>query len=204
MSIIILASGNRGKISEISALLHDFDPSIVVRGMDSFPDLGEIEETGTTFLENSQIKARTVCAATGLVTIADDSGLEVDALSGGPGVYSARYSGPDATDERNNAKLLEQLQGVEMERRTARFRCVIFAQAPNSAELTAEGVWEGRILTAPRGRGGFGYDPLFLDEQSGMTAAELDPREKNRRSHRGKAMARLLQSWPAFWKQSLR
>jgi XTP/dITP diphosphohydrolase len=204
MSIIVLASGNRGKISEISALLHDFDPSIVVRGLDSFPDLGEIEETGTTFLENARIKARAVCAATGLVTIADDSGLEVDALSGAPGVYSARYSGPDATDERNNAKLLEQLKGVEMERRTARFRCAIFAQAPNNAKLTAEGVWEGRILTAPRGRGGFGYDPLFLDEQAGMTAAELDPREKNRRSHRGKAMARLLQSWPAFWKQSLR
>jgi XTP/dITP diphosphohydrolase len=200
MPVVVLASRNRGKIAELSTLLRAFDPLITIRGLDEFPDLGEIEETGATFLDNARIKARAVCAATGHMTVADDSGLEVDALSGGPGVHSARFSGPDATDERNNAKLLDALRNVDWNSRTARFRCVIVALAPSGAELTADGAWEGRILTAPRGRGGFGYDPLFLDEQSGMSAAEMNAGEKNRRSHRARAMARLLQDWPAFWK----
>jgi XTP/dITP diphosphohydrolase len=200
MPVVVLASRNRGKVVELSALLRAFDPLITIRGLDEFPGLGEIEETGATFLDNARIKARAVCAATGHIAVADDSGLEVDALSGAPGVYSARFSGPDATDERNNAKLLDELRNVDWTSRTARFRCAMVALAPSGAELTADGVWEGRILTAPRGKGGFGYDPLFLDEQSGMSAAEMDSGEKNRRSHRARAMARLLEVWPAFWK----
>jgi XTP/dITP diphosphohydrolase len=202
MPEVVLASRNRGKIAELTALLHAFDPSIIVRGLDDFPSLGEIEETGATFLENARIKARAVSEATGYVAIADDSGLEVDALSGAPGVYSARYSGSDATDARNNSKLLDNLRGIDREKRTARFRCVMVAMAPSGAELDAEGVWEGRILTSPRGQGGFGYDPLFFDEQTGLSAAQMDPREKNTRSHRAMAMARLLQGWPAFWKHA--
>jgi XTP/dITP diphosphohydrolase len=200
MPVVVLASRNRGKVVELSALLRAFDPLITILGLDEFPGLGEIEETGATFLDNARIKARAVCAATGHIAVADDSGLEVDALSGAPGVYSARFSGPDATDERNNAKLLDELRNVDWTSRTARFRCAMVALAPSGAELTADGVWEGRILTAPRGKGGFGYDPLFLDEQSGMSAAEMDSGEKNRRSHRARAMARLLEVWPAFWK----
>ena len=201
MHEIVLATGNKGKITELTAILHAYDPSIVVRGVGEFPGIGEIEETGTTFLENARIKARAVRDATGRVAVADDSGIEVDALSGAPGVFSARYSGSNATDERNNLKLLEELRDVSWERRTARFRCVMVALSPSGDELHAEGVWEGRILTAPRGRGGFGYDPLFLDEQTGLSAAELPPEEKNRRSHRAKALACLLQNWPAFWKR---
>jgi XTP/dITP diphosphohydrolase len=199
---IVLATRNRGKIAELAYLLRAYDSMITVRGLDEFPEIGEIEETGSTFVENARIKADAVCSATGLVAIADDSGLEVDALGGAPGVYSARYAGIDANDERNNAKLLDALLGVGHERRTARFKCVMVAKAPTGAELVAEGVWEGRVLPSPRGNLGFGYDPLFLDEQLGLSAAEMPPEVKNRRSHRGKAMALLLEHWPGFWIQA--
>jgi XTP/dITP diphosphohydrolase len=200
---IVLATRNRGKIAELEHLLRAYDPAISVRGLDEFPGIGEIEETGSTFVENARIKAVAVCKATGLIAIADDSGLEVDALGGAPGVYSARYAGLDATDESNNAKLVNALLEVERERRTARFRCAMVAKAPTGAELVAEGAWEGRILPSPRGTMGFGYDPLFLDEQLGLSAAEMAPEVKNGRSHRGKAMARLLEHWPGFWIQAV-
>ena len=194
---VILATRNRGKIAELEALLAS--SGVHVLGLDAFPEIGEIEETGATFAENARLKARTVAQATGLVALADDSGLAVDALSGAPGVYSARYSGENATDAANNAKLLEALADVPEDRRGCRFHSVVAAHAPNGAEILAEGRWEGRVLTSPRGQGGFGYDPLFLDPELGRSAAELAPAEKNARSHRGSALRALLHHWPAFW-----
>jgi XTP/dITP diphosphohydrolase len=194
---IVLATRNMGKIAELEALLAGF--GVAVLGLDAFPDIGEIEETGATFAENARLKARTVALASGLVALADDSGLAVDALSGAPGVYSARYSGENATDATNNAKLLAALEGLPEAERGCRFISVVAAHAPNGAEILAEGRWEGRVLFAPRGQGGFGYDPLFLDPELGRSAAELSPAEKNARSHRGQALRALLQDWPAFW-----
>ena len=194
---VVLATRNAGKIAELSALLAGF--GVAVLGLDAFVHIGEIEETGTTFAENAALKARTVAQATGLIALADDSGLAVDELSGAPGVYSARFSGEGATDAANNAKLLDALAGVPESRRGCRFFSVVAAHAPNGAEILAEGRWEGRVLTSPRGTGGFGYDPLFLDPELGRSAAELAPAEKNARSHRGRALRALLADWPAFW-----
>lgn len=194
---VVLATRNKGKVAELEALLASF--GVHVLGLGAFPDIGEIEETGATFAENSRLKARTVAQATGLIALADDSGLAVDALSGAPGVYSARYSGPEATDATNNAKLLAALAEVPESERGCRFISVVAATAPNGAEILAEGRWEGRVLEAPRGQGGFGYDPLFLDPELGRSAAELSPGEKNARSHRGRALRALLKDWPAFW-----
>jgi XTP/dITP diphosphohydrolase len=197
---VVLATRNAGKIAELEALLAGF--GLTVLGLSAFPEIGEIEETGSTFSENAGIKARTVAQATGLVALADDSGLEVDALSGAPGVYSARYSGPEATDATNNAKLLHALKDVPEDLRTCRFVSVVAAAAPNGAEAFARGQWEGRVLTAPRGTGGFGYDPLFFDAEAGATAAEMTKETKNGRSHRGKALRALLAAWPDFWARS--
>jgi XTP/dITP diphosphohydrolase len=194
---VVLATRNKGKIAELEALLAGFGLHVV--GLGAFPDLGEIEETGATFAENARLKASTVAQATGLVALADDSGLAVDALSGAPGVYSARYAGQNATDATNNAKLLAALAGVPEAQRGCRFVSVVAAIAPSGAESLAEGRWEGRVLHAQRGQGGFGYDPLFLDPELGRAAAELSPQEKNARSHRGQALRALLQDWPAFW-----
>ena len=194
---VVLATRNKGKIAELEALLSGY--GLHVLGLGAFPHLGEIEETGATFAENARLKARTVALATGLVALADDSGLAVDALSGAPGVYSARYSGENATDAANNAKLLDALKDLPEPQRGCRFVSVVAAHAPNGAEIMAEGRWEGRVLTSPRGTGGFGYDPLFLDPELGRAAAELTAAEKNARSHRGQALRALLQDWPAFW-----
>lgn len=197
MKHIVLATRNKGKVAELEAMLGGF--GISVQGLDAYPEIGEIPETGTTFEENAAIKARAVAQATGLVALADDSGLEVDALSGAPGVYSARYSGEGATDESNNAKLLDALKDVPEEQRGCRFVSVIMAAAPNGAEAQARGEWSGRVLTAPRGSAGFGYDPLFLDADAGQTAAEMAPQDKNARSHRGRALRALITVWPNFW-----
>ena len=194
---IVLATRNAGKIKELNDLLAGFGLAVI--GLDAFPQIGEIEETGATFAENAALKARTVAQATGLVALADDSGLVVDALDGAPGVYSARFSDPGATDARNNEKLLRVLQGVPEQKRTCRFVSLVAAVAPSGAEIFAEGRWEGRVLTAPRGEGGFGYDPLFFDPELGKSAAELVREEKNARSHRGRALRELLKSWPDFW-----
>ena len=151
------------------------------------------EETGTSFLENALLKARHAASASQAAAIADDSGLEVDALGGAPGIYSARYAGAGADDAANNAKLLGALKAVPPQTRSARYRCVLVFVAGDAdpAPLTAEGVWEGVIVNSPRGSAGFGYDPHFWLPELKMTAAELDPGEKNRRSHRGMAL-RLL------------
>lgn len=197
---VVLATRNNGKIKELAALLAPLGVTVV--GLADFPDIGDIPETGDTFLENARIKARAVCQATGLVSLADDSGLCVDALAGAPGVYSARFAGEDATDAANNAKLLAALAHVPEKDRTCRFVSVVVAASPDGRELAAEGTWEGRVATVPAGNGGFGYDPLFFDPAAGRTAAELTASEKNARSHRGKALAKLVADWEAFWRQA--
>jgi XTP/dITP diphosphohydrolase len=200
---LIVATGNPGKLLEFRALLADLPFDI--------RSLGELgiaspEETGASFLENALLKARhaataAAAAAAGLhgapargcAAIADDSGLEVDALGGAPGVFSARFAGLGADDDANNAKLHSALAGVPAEQRRARYRCVLayVAGADDTAPLIAEGTWEGRILDAPRGSGGFGYDPYFWLPELGATVAQLDLDEKNRLSHRGTAMRAL-------------
>lgn len=193
---VVLATRNKGKIAELHALLAGL--GVEVLGLGDFPEVGEIPETGTTFLENARLKAQAVCRATGLVSLADDSGLCVDALQGAPGVYSARYAGEHASDADNNAKLLAAMAHVPDTQRACRFVCVMVAAAPDGRELIAQGVWEGRLATSPAGQAGFGYDPLFIDPDLGRTAAELAPDEKNARSHRGKALAEVVARWASF------
>ena len=186
-----MASSNPGKLRELSRLLEGLGVVIVPQS-----DYGveDAEENGTTFRENSYIKARHAAAATGLPAIADDSGLVVDALGGRPGVYSARYAGPNATDRDNVARLLAEMASVPDDARGAAFHCVATFVVPGDEKpLVAEGVWRGSILRAPRGEGGFGYDPVFLDPDSGKTGAELDRDAKNARSHRGKALRHLVE-----------
>ncbi len=185
-----MASANAGKLREIARLLDGLN--IKVQAQSDF-GVEDAEETGTTFAENSLIKARHAAAATGLPAIADDSGLAVDALQGAPGVYSARYSGADATDEKNVAKLLEAMRDVGEPSRGAAFHCVAtFVLPDESRPLVADGEWRGAILTAAKGDGGFGYDPVFLGSASGKSAAQLTPDEKNARSHRGQALRKLI------------
>jgi XTP/dITP diphosphohydrolase len=206
--VIVLATRNKGKIQELSGLLKDF--GLEVKGLDSFPEVPEVAETGVTFEENALLKACTVSKATGLIAVADDSGLEVDALGGRPGVQSARYSDEDnqgressgrERDARNNQKLLRELAAVPEAKRTARFRCVMAACAPQGESITASGAWEGRIAAEPAGEQGFGYDPVFFDVELRCTAAELRREEKNARSHRGRALRKLLEAWPGFWNE---
>jgi XTP/dITP diphosphohydrolase len=199
---LVIATANPGKLREFQALLEGL-PFGKPFGMPFAPvaqaTLGvrAPEETGTTFAENALLKARHAAAASGAAAIADDSGLEVDALGGAPGVYSARYAGktgdPAAVDAANNEKLVAALRGVPFEARSARYRCaLVYLQGPDdAAPLHAQGVWEGFILEAPRGSGGFGYDPYFWLPELGVTAAELEPERKNRLSHRGTALAAL-------------
>ena len=184
---LVLASRNRKKIKELETFLSEISSDITVLSLDDIGFHDEIVEYGATFAENSRIKA-SVPAELGYIGVADDSGLEVDALGGEPGVYSARYSGEGANDEKNNKKLLAALAGVPDEKRTARFRTVVTCIFPDGDEIQAEGVCEGRILESPRGQDGFGYDPLFWYEPLGKTFAELTPDEKNSVSHRGRAM----------------
>ncbi|MDR0827742.1 MAG: RdgB/HAM1 family non-canonical purine NTP pyrophosphatase [Desulfovibrio sp.] len=201
---IVLATRNRGKIGELAVLLRPF--GLEVLGMGAFPEIGEIEENGSSFAENALLKARTVAAATGFVALADDSGLETDALAGAPGIFSARYAvaaHEAASDRRNIEKLLQDMHGVAAEKRGACFRCCMAARAPGGEEILAEGAWEGRITQAPAGGNGFGYDPVFFDPELGCTAAQMSGEEKNRRSHRAAAAARLLKLWPEFWEKWL-
>lgn len=183
---VVLASANRGKAGEIEALL---GPAWEVRLQAEF-GVEPVEETGSTFLDNALLKARHAAAASGWPAMADDSGLEVDALCGAPGVRSARFAGATASDAENIERLLADMTGVPDDRRTARFRCVIVLvrSAFDTQPLIAEGCWEGRITRQPRGRGGFGYDPVFEDPATRLTAAELPAEEKNLRSHRGQAI----------------
>lgn len=195
---VIIATRNQGKAREIRTLLQDFDVRVLT--LDDFPEIDEIPETGQTFEDNALIKARTVARLTGTTALADDSGLEVEALSGAPGVFSARFSGPAATDAQNNALLLSKMEDVAWGERGARFVSVIAVHVPfmGGRELLARGTWTGRIIRDPRGANGFGYDPLFLDEELELTAAEMEPAEKNKRSHRAAALRRLLESWKNF------
>lgn len=186
---IVMASSNAGKLREISEILGDLDIEVVPQS-----DFGvtDADETGSTFAENALIKARHAAAATGLPAIADDSGLAVDALDGRPGVYSARYAGPNASDDSNNDKLLAELEGVADKDRGAAFHCAACFVASGDAEpVTASGEWRGRILHERRGGRGFGYDPLFLVPELGCSSAELSAEEKNARSHRGRALREL-------------
>ncbi|MDU4960158.1 MAG: XTP/dITP diphosphatase [Sporomusaceae bacterium] len=187
---LTVASKNAGKIAEIRAAFSSL-PFTVIPVSDC-GDFAEPEETGATFAANAELKARYYAAATGTVCLADDSGLEVDALDGAPGVYSARFAGPEADDAANNAKLLRLLAGIAPERRTARFRCVLVCFDPCGEMLTADGVCEGVILEQPRGNGGFGYDPLFYLPVLGKTLAEITLAEKNALSHRGAALRALV------------
>jgi len=187
----VLATGNPGKAKEFKRMLGERYRIV----LQSELNLEAAEETGTTFLENALLKARFASLQSGKPAIADDSGLEVDALDGAPGVFSARYAGEDATDADNNAKLLEALHDVPEAKRTARFRAVVVyvEHAEDPQPIVAEGAWEGRIAFAASGQGGFGYDPLFIDtaDAQGRSSAELTPAEKNARSHRGQAVKHL-------------
>ncbi len=185
-----MASGNPGKIREIARLLSGLGIEVVAQ---SEFNVEEADETGKTFAENSLIKARHAAAATGLPAIADDSGLAVDALDGAPGIFSARYAGPGATDDMNIDKLLAALLDVEMSARGAAFRCAAsFVTPGDEIALVCEGDWRGSILPARQGDGGFGYDPVFFDPESGVSSAQLTPEQKNARSHRGKALRGLV------------
>ena len=189
---LVLASGNAGKLAELQCMLAGLPLQIVPQRE---LGVGDVPETGLTFVENALIKARHASAVTGLPALADDSGLIVDALDGAPGLYSARYAGSPTDDVANNAKLLDALHEVPAERRSARFYAVIvlLRHANDPQPLICEGSWEGRIIDAPRGSHGFGYNPVFLDETLGLTAAEMLPEQKNGRSHRAKALQLLLQ-----------
>lgn len=187
---VVVASANAGKLRELDALLRPLGWDLVPQqrlGVEPAP------ETGTTFAENALIKARHAARAALLPALADDSGIEVDALGGRPGVWSARYAGEQATDRENLEKLLAALQGVPPERRTARYRCVMayVRDAADPSPILGVGCWEGRIGTVPRGKGGFGYDPIFLPQDGNRTAAELEPAEKSAVSHRALALSSL-------------
>jgi XTP/dITP diphosphohydrolase len=188
---LVLATGNPGKLREMRAILAPWD--VDVRALSEFT-AGAAEETGASFVENAILKARHAAAASGLPAIADDSGLEVDALHGAPGIYSARYAGEGADDSANNARLLHELESVPDDRRTARYRCaLVYLRWPaDPAPVVAQASWEGRIGRVPRGAGGFGYDPLFLVGKGSLTAAELDADRKNEASHRGQALKALV------------
>lgn len=189
---ILIATRNPGKVREFALALAPEGFEVV--GMDEFDDPGEIEETGATFEANARLKAEGYSAHTDMLVLADDSGIEVDALDGRPGVQSARYGGPESDDEDRCRLMLQELEGVPDEKRTARFRCVLAVARDGRTIATFDGVIEGRINHAPVGENGFGYDPLFFHPPSGCTTAQLSPEEKQRVSHRGKAIAKLLEA----------
>ena len=188
---VVLASNNAGKLREFNALLAGLDFEIVPQSRFNVP---EVEETGLTFVENAILKARHAANLAQGPALADDSGLEVDALHGAPGIYSARYARPGASDTENLEKLLSMLNGVPEEARSARFQCVLvyMRHALDPTPLICQGTWEGRILAAPRGTHGFGYDPVFFVPTHGCTSAELPPETKNALSHRAQALQSLL------------
>ena len=198
MQRLVIATGNPGKLAEIREVLGDTGIELV-----SQRELGiaDADETGTTFIENALLKAHQAARLTGLPALADDSGLIVDALGGAPGLVSAHYAGVLHDSARNIDKLLRELEGVPTERRSARFYSVIVVlRSPQDpAPLIVEGTWHGRILEAPRGSGGFGYDPVFYDPARGSSAAEMGPTLKNRLSHRGQALHALRERLPQLW-----
>ncbi len=194
--LLVLATNNRGKLLELQTLLSPLAIEVVPQSQ--FTSVAA-EETGLSFVENAILKARHAARASGLPAIADDSGIEVDALRGAPGIYSARYAGAQASDQENLEKLLRELRDVSAERRTARYCCALafMRWETDASPLVCQASWEGRIIDAPRGTGGFGYDPIF-EVEPGVTAAELSADEKNRRSHRGKALRQLATELDRF------
>jgi XTP/dITP diphosphohydrolase len=189
---LLLATRNAGKLAELQRLLSDAVPGVEVVGLDAVGDVPETVETGATFAENALLKARDATRATGLPAVADDSGLAVDALNGMPGVLSARWSGRHGDDDANTALLLGQLADVPDERRGAGFVCAAALATPDGLEHVLERQWRGRVIREKRGTNGFGYDPVFVPEGLDVTSAELDPAEKDARSHRGQAFAALV------------
>ena len=191
MSKIVLATGNQGKVREMADVLSDFGFNVVAQ---SEFNVSDVAETGTTFIENAIIKARHAAKETGLPAIADDSGLEVDALNGAPGVYSARYSGEGATDQKNIDKMLTAMEGIPAEKRTARFHCVLVLMKHENdpTPLICHGSWEGHITTEQQGENGFGYDPIFWVSEDNCSSAELEPARKKQLSHRGQALKKLF------------
>lgn len=190
---LVLASGNAGKLREFNNLLSGLGFKVKPQSEFNVP---EAIEDGLTFVENAIIKARNACKYTGLPALADDSGIEVDALQGAPGIYSARFAGSNANDEANNQKLLDDLKDVSTDKRTARYQCVLvyMRHEKDPTPIICQASWEGIILEAPQGDGGFGYDPLFWLPEYQMASAQLPKDEKNRVSHRGKAMQLLLEA----------
>lgn len=186
---VVIATKNAGKVKDFQQLFAPLDWE--VRSLLDFPEIPEIIEDGHSFRENAAKKAEAIAAAFGKTVLADDSGLVVDALDGRPGIYSARYAGPDKDDQANNEKVLAELQGVPQEERTARFVCVIAVASPNKVTRYYEGFCEGEIALRPSGENGFGYDPIFYVPELKKTMAELSPQEKNRVSHRAEAMKQL-------------
>ena len=198
---ILIATKNEGKTKEFRQFFAQL--GYKVENLNAYPDLPDVAETGLTFEENARLKAETIAELTGKMVLADDSGLKVDVLGGMPGVWSARFSGPDATDASNNAKLLHELAMVfEQKDRSAQFHCTLVMAAPGTQSLVVEADWEGYIATAPQGENGFGYDPLFLVGESGKTSAELSLEEKNKISHRAKALEKLVEAFPS-WQEEL-
>ena len=191
MKKIVLASSNPGKVREINQLLADLDLQVQPQSEYGVEDA---EETGLTFVENAILKARNAAQHTGLPAIADDSGIEVDALNGAPGIYSARFAGAGASDQDNLEKLLTDLQGIPEAGRSARFQCLLvyLRHATDPTPLICQGTWEGRILAEPRGEHGFGYDPVFYVPTHDCSSAELPPQVKNALSHRGQALRKLV------------
>lgn len=191
---IVLASGNAGKVREINKLFAGTDIEVIPQSEFNVPD---VPETGTTFVENAIIKARHAAEYTGLPAISDDSGIEVDALDARPGVYSARYAGENASDEDNNNKMLEELKDVPESERTARYHClIVFMRSPaDPVPIITQGSWEGRILEAPTGEGGFGYDPIFYVPTHGCSGGELPLEVKNTLSHRSIALNAMLEEF---------
>jgi len=191
MSKIVLASSNQGKLNEIQQVLAHLDMQLVPQ---SEFDVSDADETGLSFVENAIIKARHAAAISGLPALADDSGLEVDALQGRPGIYSSRFAGDKATDGDNIQKLLSELEGVESQQRSARFQCVLvfMRHAEDPSPIIAQGSWEGFILEEQRGHNGFGYDPVFYIPEHQRTSAELDAEIKNQHSHRARALAQFV------------
>jgi XTP/dITP diphosphohydrolase len=184
---IVLASGNRGKLEELTRILSPL--GLELSYLKDYPEMPPVEEDGETFEENAVKKARAVCEALGEIVLADDSGLQVDCLNGAPGVFSARFSGAGANDEKNNEKLLRLLKGIPREKRGAGFVCVVALAIPGGQIYTAKGTCRGVIRESPEGQSGFGYDPLFEIPDLGKTFSQLDSETKNRISHRGKALA---------------
>ena len=189
---LLLATRNAGKLAELRRLLHDAVPGVEVIGLRDVPEYPEAPETGATFEENALLKAREAVRYTGLPAVADDSGITVDALNGMPGVLSARWSGRHGDDDANTALLLGQLADVPDERRGAGFVCAAALVTPEGAEEVLEREWRGRVIHEKRGTNGFGYDPVFVPDGLEQTSAELDPAEKDARSHRGQAFSALV------------